>query len=243
LDLLGKARALGVRVVQFADNLPLTSLSDLELDALAAAAAAQGVAIELGTRGLDRARLEAHLALARRFGAPLVRLVVDSPGDEPTPSEATDRLRPIVAAYAGEGIKLALENHGLFPARTLAHRVEELGRARVGSCLDTVNSFGALEGPEVVVGTLAPYALNLHVKDFIIRRVSSQMGFVVTGCPAGQGRLNVPWLLERLRTAGRDVNAILELGTPFGPTLDATIAQEQAWAEASIRCLRQFIPH
>jgi len=101
---------------------------------------------------------------------------------------------------------------------------------------------GEREGPGGV-NTLAPYALNSRVKDSIIRRVSSQMGFVVTGCAAGRGGLNVPWLLERLRAAGRDVNAILELWTPCGPTLDVTMAQGQVWAEASIRYQRQFIPH
>ena len=68
------------------------------------------------------------------------------------------------------------------------------------------------------------------------------MGFVVSGAPAGQGRLNVPWLLEQLRAAGRDVNAILELWTPFGLGLDETIARERAWAEQSIAYLRKYIP-
>ena len=110
-----------------------------------------------------------------------------------------------------------------------------------GICLDTVNSFGALEGPEVVVQQLAPYTLNLHVKDFTIARVSSNMGFLVTGTPAGEGRLDLPWLFERLRAAGRDVNAILETWPPFGPTLDETIARERTWVETSIRNLRHWI--
>jgi hypothetical protein len=54
--------------------------------------------------------------------------------------------------------------------------------------------------------------------------------------------LDVPWLLDQLRAAGRDVNAILELWTPFGPTLDETLAREAAWAEESVRYLRQLIP-
>jgi 3-oxoisoapionate decarboxylase len=128
------------------------------------------------------------------------------------------------------------------PGHTPATPLECFGPAHAGICLDTVNSFGALEGPEVVVEPLAPYMLNLHVKDFTIRRVSSDMGFVVTGCPAGQGRLDLPWLFERLRAAGRDVNAILETWPTFGPTLDETIARERAWVKTSVRNLRQFIP-
>jgi hypothetical protein len=74
-----------------------------------------------------------------------------------------------------------------------------------------------------------------------MQRMSSQMGFVVNGCVAGQGRLDVPWLLDQLRAAGRDVNAILELWTPFGAALSDTLARERAWAEQSLRYLRQFI--
>ena len=151
-------------------------------------------------------------------------------------------LAPVVARFAGAGVKLAIENHDRFPARQLARMVEALGPDHVGVCLDTVNSFGALEGPEIVVKTLAPYTLNLHVKDFTIARVSSQMGFVIHGCPAGQGRLNVPWLLEQLRAAGRAGNAVLELWTPRGATLEETVVREAAWAEESVRYLRRFIP-
>ena len=144
--------------------------------------------------------------------------------------------------FRAAGVQLAIENHDRFPASVLAQLVEHLGPDQAGICLDTVNSFGALEGPEVVVDTLAPYTLNLHVKDFTIVRADSLMGFVINGCPAGTGRLNVPWLLDRLAAAGRDVNAIVELWTPFGPNLEATIAREREWADESVRRLRQFIP-
>ena len=96
--------------------------------------------------------------------------------------------------------------------------------------------------PDAVVQTLTPYTLNLHVKDFTIERVSSKMGFILTGSPAGEGRLNLPWLLERLGAAGRDLNAILETWPPFGPTLKETIARERAWVETSVRNLRKLIP-
>lgn len=243
LALLQRARQLGLRVVQFCDNLPLTALPAGELEQLAIFARENGLAIELGTRGLrDTNHLLAHLELAERFRAPFVRVVLDANGHEPSPEECVSLLRPVVARFAEAGVKLAIENHDRFTSRTLAEIIEALGPAHAGICLDTVNSFGALEGPEIVVRTLARYTLNLHVKDFTIARVDSQMGFVVNGCAAGRGRLKVPWLLDQLRAAGRDVNAILELWTPFGPTLDDTIAREAAWAEESVRYLRTLIP-
>jgi sugar phosphate isomerase/epimerase len=216
-------------------------MTSAQLDEFEASAIEFDIAVELGTRGLDAGNLLAYLELALRFRAPFVRLVIDSPGHPPTPEQTIDALRMPVAKYADSAVKLALENHDRFPTATLADIVEALGSDHVGICLDTVNSFGALEGPEVVIRTLAPYALNLHVKDFLIQRVGSQMGFTVAGCPAGQGRLNIPWLLEQLRGAGRDVNAILELWTPFEASLEETIRTEAAWAEASVKYLRQHI--
>jgi hypothetical protein len=68
------------------------------------------------------------------------------------------------------------------------------------------------------------------------------MGFVVEGRPAGQGRLDVPWLLERLRAAGRDANAILEQWPPPEATTHQTIAKEKAWARQSVSYLRTLIP-
>jgi sugar phosphate isomerase/epimerase len=241
-DLLDTAARLGVRVVQFCDNLPLAHWPEPELDALRQRVRQLGLEVEIGARGLAVENLRAHLRLARRFGARFLRLVVDRGTEEPSAEEAVARLKAILPEFAAAGVRLALENHDRFSCATLAWMVEQLGRDQAGICLDTVNSFGALEGPETVVRTLAPYTLNLHVKDFTLTRVSSQMGFHIHGCPAGQGRLNVPWLLDQLRTAGRDVNAILELWTPFGPTLDDTLAREAAWAEASVRYLRTLLP-
>jgi sugar phosphate isomerase/epimerase len=243
LALLRRAVELEVRVVQFCDNLPLVALPRQELEEVAGFARERGIALELGTRGIkDCDTLLAHLNLARQLGSPFLRVVVDSRGDEPSPSEVVDRLRPLMPAFVSAGIKLAIENHDRFSSSDLAEIVERLGPSQAGICLDTVNSFGALEGPELVVQTLAPYTLNLHVKDFTIRRVPSQMGFVVSGCPAGTGRLNVPWVLEELRRHKRDCNAILELWTPLEPELESTIETESRWASESVAWLRKLIP-
>jgi 3-oxoisoapionate decarboxylase len=240
-DLIEAASRLGVRVVQFCDNLPLTGLPPSALEMFAQRVRELGLQIELGTRGMAPSNLRKHLELARRFNCQFVRLVTDSAGEEPSPEQVIARLKEILPEFAAAGICLAIENHDRFSSATLARIVEQLGPDRVGICLDTVNSFGALEGPEVVVKTLAPYTLNLHVKDFTIERVGSQMGFSIYGCAAGKGRLDIPWLLEQLRASNRDVNAILELWTPFFLSLPDTVAQEAKWAEESVRYLRQFI--
>ena len=240
--LLAEAEWLGTRVLQVCDNLPLTRLTPAELDEFECRVTAAGIAVEVGTRGMQPDNVLTHLRLAQRFHSPFVRIVTDSAGDAPSPEEVVGRLRAFLPEFQRAGVKLALENHDRFAARTLANIIEAVGPEHAGICLDTVNSFGALEGPEVVVQTLAPYTLNLHVKDFTIERVSSKMGFILTGSSAGEGRLALPWLLAQLRAAGRDVNAILETWPPLGPTLEETITRERAWVEASVRNLRKLIP-
>jgi sugar phosphate isomerase/epimerase len=242
VDLLNAAAGLGVRVVQVADNLPLDQLSSAELDDFENRASALDVSVEVGMRGISHDHLHTYLRLAQRFGSPILRVVIDTADHHPPEDEVVDTIKGIMPEFERAGVCLAIENHDRFTAGAFARMLERVGSDCVGICLDTVNSFGVLEGPGVVVDVLGPWTVNLHVKDFAIFRASHLMGFTVEGRPAGQGRLDVPWLIGRLRELGRDPNAILELWTPPEDTLSATIAKERAWAENSVEYLRDLIP-
>lgn len=241
-DLLDEAHRLGVQVVQLCDNLPLTELSMGDLDRFEQQVQRLGIAVELGTRGLDPKTLRSYLSLCTRFGSPILRLVVDSAGDEPSAQATVKRLQPFIKECARANVQLAIENHDRFSSATLAWVIEQLGHEHAGICLDTVNSFGALEGPEVVVRSLGHLVLCVHVKDFTLRRVSHNMGFVVEGCAAGQGRLDVSWLLQAVRPKAAFANAILETWVSPSNSLEETIARERQWAELGIRYLRTLIP-
>jgi 3-oxoisoapionate decarboxylase len=241
--LLDRAARLGVRRVQIADNLPLDALPAAELEGLERQARKTGIQVEVGTRGIAPAHLRSYLALAQRFGSPILRIVVDKGAHHPEPQEIVETLRPLMPEFDRAGVTLAIENHDRFRAATLADIVRRIDSPRVGICLDTVNSFGALEGPDVVVRELGPLTVNLHVKEFVVTRASHMMGFAIEGRPAGQGMLNVPWLLAELAAMGRDpTGAIIELWTPPEPTLAASIEKEHRWAVQSVEYLRRLIP-
>jgi len=239
---LNWAAELGLRVVQIADNLPLDRLSLSELRELVRHAGVLGISIEVGTRGILPEHLRNYLRIARECCSPLLRVVVDTADHRPSAKEIVEILRCQVPEFAASRVTLAIENHDRFPCRVLVGILEKLNTERVGICLDTVNSFGALEGPEVVVSTLAPWVVSLHLKDFQVRRASHMMGFTVEGCPAGQGRLDVARLISKLKKEGRDPNAILELWPSPEPTIEQTIAKEKDWARASVEYLRTLIP-
>ncbi len=240
-ELLDLAAAAGVRVVQIADNLPLERLAPNDLAGVARRAQDMGIELEVGTRGVACAHLERFIEIATTLRARILRVVVDTREHRPAIPEIVDCVREVLPELERRGICLAIENHDRFRARELAGIVRHIDSAQAGVCLDTVNSFGALEGPEAVVDALGPLVVNLHVKDFSIERATHMMGFAIEGRPAGAGRLDVPWLLDRLRAYGRDPNAILELWTPPEPTLSATIAKESAWAAASLTYLHRLV--
>jgi len=241
VDLVRRAVELGAKVVQFGDNLPLHERSPEELRTLARAARVEGVSLEVGARTLEVPVLRRYIRLAAELGSPILRLVADPAEGEPSVSAIADRLRPILPDLRAAGVTLALENHDRLTSGQLVALLDQLGGEHVGICLDTVNPFGALEGPPFVIEALAPYAVNLHLKDFTIFRAPQNMGFIIEGRPLGQGRLDIPWVLSTLRAHGRDPNAILELWTPAQGTLEETIALERRWAEESVRAARRFI--
>jgi 3-oxoisoapionate decarboxylase len=240
-DVLARAHDLGIRVVQIADNIPLHAMPDEERARLKADAEARGIALEIGTRGIRTPHLRTYLALAAYFASPILRVVMDTDDHHPSIAEAADLIRGVMPEFEAAGITLAVENHDRFRAHELIDLMERIDHPRVGICLDTVNSFGALEGPEVVVAALGPYVVNLHAKEFVVQRAPHKMGFSVFGAPAGQGMMNLPWLLDTLSRYGRDYSTIIESWPAPEATVDESAAKEQRWAQESTTYLRTLI--
>jgi 3-oxoisoapionate decarboxylase len=237
MRLLEEARERGVRVLQIADNLPLDPCSAAELDALARAAAGFGIALETGTRGISRDVLERYLAISQRLGSRMLRTLMDG-----TESNAVEQLRACAGEFERAGVVLAIENHDRLPSADLRRIIDQVGSPAVGICLDTANSLGCGEGVATVLAELLRLTVNVHLKDFQVRRLLHGKGFQVTGTPAGQGLLDIPRLLAQLRAAGRDVNCILELWSEPEPTVAESIAKENRWVDESLRYLRALIP-
>lgn len=241
--LLEKASELGVELVQIADNLPLHALDEATLREVAQRAKDLDLELEVGTVGLRFDAMHEYLDIARVLRSKIVRVVIDTPTDQPSEDQIVERLEAILPGYAEAGVHLLIENHDRFRAAALQRIMLRVGRPELGICLDTVNSLGSLETVEHVVRTLAPWVMNVHVKDFVIQRTNHKMGFLVEGCPAGKGMVDVPSLVALARALPHNVNVVLEQWPPFLNDLDATIEQEARWAVESLAYLRRLIPH
>jgi sugar phosphate isomerase/epimerase len=240
VNLLQKAKTLGIDCVQIADNLPLHTFSEDDLNNLTLKAQESGILVEVGMRGLFPDLVMKYLDIALTFNSPFLRIVVDGPNFHPSSSEVVTIIRSLLPELKKRNIILAIENHDRFKAKTFASIIEQVGSKHVGICLDSVNSMGAGEGIETVIELLAPYTVNLHIKDFYVQRVYHMMGFVVEGKPAGKGMLNIENLLEKLEMYNNCQSGTLELWTPPQEKIEDTIWKENAWAEESISYLKKL---
>jgi len=227
-DLVDKAAASGLKLVQIADNLPLETMAKSEVIDLKKYGEAIGVEIEMGGRGLAPEHVKKCLEAAKLLKSPILRMVIDGAGFEPDIKNVISIIKELMPEFKASGIKLAIENHDRFKAREFEKIIQSVGSEWVGICLDSVNSMGAGEGFEEVSKVLLPYTINLHIKDFTIRRLSHKMGIIIEGAPAGKGMLNISEMLNKLYFTNSCQSAILELWTPPEKEVEETINKEES---------------
>jgi sugar phosphate isomerase/epimerase len=240
-DLLKLADSLGAAVVQYADNLPVHKLDQPGLKKLRQRADESGVAIEVGTRGIQPELLRRYLQIAKSLKAEVVRTLIYHRSGKLQTSEAVTMLNRILPEYERENVILAIENYELYTVAEYRAILNSVDSGHLGICLDPVNNFGTLESPRQVVEQLGEFVVNLHYKDFAIRRIASKMGYQIEGTPAGSGALDARWLLERLNASGRCRSVVIEQWVPIDDSIESTCRQELEWARQGMRFLRETI--
>ena len=233
--LIDVAATLGAEVLQICDNVPLDSCTERALAALARRAGALRLALQLGVRCSALADLRRSLAIAERIEARLLRVVLDAGGRTPAAETVPALLRAFLPDLRAAGITLAIENHFALSPAALAQIVEAIDDPQVGVCLDPLNAIARLTGVAETVRTLAPYAVAVHAKDAVTRRLGT--GFAIVGCPLGEGMVDVAALLDAVRAAGRSPDLLVESWMDRLEDEAATLAQERAWAKQGIAVL------
>lgn len=163
-----------------------------------------------------------QIDIAKRIGAPVMRVFSGDVKDGVALEDGMDSIKACYAPsirYAEEaGIKLCLENHGVFAARSgeVAELLDTYRSPSFRSTFDTANFLFVDEAPEEAAERLKGRVDLLHLKDY---RLSAKEGegwpslnnVWYTGCPLGQGDIPFDSVIETLRSGGFDGTASIEL--------------------------------
>ena len=137
------------------------------------------------------------------------------------------------------GARIAVENHFGFPSSDLVTLLEAVDDDGIGVCLDVGNSICAGEWPDETIRLLAPWTINLHLKDWTFRPDRHGVGFHVEGTPFGQGNTDPAAVLAAL--PDRPMSVIYEHWLPWQGSPEATIRTEQKWAAAGLQAFQTLL--
>jgi len=237
LDMIEQTAQLGATVFQICDYPPIERMSRDELDRVRRHAEAAGIHLELGTRGVTTGHLSHYLDLATRLDARFVRSMLHTRDHRPTVDEAVRLLSGVLPAYAERGVTIGLETYEQVSTDDLLAVVEAVGDPSLGICLDPANCVARLELPDQVVARVAPYVVNLHIKDFTFTRQPGWVGFALVGCPLGTGLLDYDRMIGMVEPAAREINQIVEHWLPPTGSVEETCLLEDEWTRHSVAFL------
>jgi sugar phosphate isomerase/epimerase len=235
--MLEQTQRLGASIFQICDYPAVEALSKARRRDLRARAADLGITLELGTRGISVAHLERYRELAADLGVSFVRSMLNTADHQPSPAEATGLLRAILPRYRDQGVTLGLETYEQVPTSDLLAVVRGVDSPNLGVCLDPGNCVARLETPGYVIEQVAPYVVNMHIKDFAFTRQAGWVGFSLSGCPLGTGLLDYEGMVRTVRPDDRGINQIVEHWLPRADTIEETCVIEQEWTRHSAEFL------
>jgi len=237
-EALAETAALGVDLFQICDYAPLESMTDAELAAVRATADALGISLELGTKGIRPEHLKKFLRIAGILGAPLLRTMFNVPGHTPDADEAVAIFTGLLPEFRAAGVKIAIETYEQVPTSRVLDVIGRVASPYLGICSDPANTVAALESPREVIDAVAPYVLNMHIKDFAFSRKEGWVGFTYSGAPLGEGLLDYAYMARKLQPKERNINQIIEHWLPWQASEEETIRLEKQWTQQSLDFLR-----
>ncbi|WP_026554543.1 sugar phosphate isomerase/epimerase family protein [Arthrobacter sp. 35W] len=235
---LERSAALGVELFQICDYAPLESMTDAELAQVRATADSLGIGLELGTKGIAPEHLRRFLRIAGILGAPLLRTMFNVPGHAPSADEAVEIFTEVLPEFEAAGVKIAVETYEQVPTSRILEVIRRVGDPSLGICADPANTVAALELPNPVIDAVAPYVLNMHIKDFAFSRKEGWVGFTYSGAPLGEGLLDYDYMAGMFRPHERNINQIVEHWLPWQDSEAETIRLENQWTQQSLDFLR-----
>ena len=237
-QMLEETRDLGGSVFQICDYPAIEGTSDDDLAEIRRAARASDIALELGTRGVQTAHLLKYLDLAAKLDVTFVRSMLNTAAHKPTVTEAITLLKEVLPAFEERGVTIGLETYEQVSTDDLIRVVEGVASPFLGVCLDPANCVARLEMPADVIDRVAPYVVNMHIKDFTFTRQDGWVGFSLIGCPLGEGLLDYDAMIERVQPDSKMISQIVEHWLPWQGTIEQTCQLERQWTRHNVDTLR-----
>ena len=113
---------------------------------------------------------------------------------------------PIVERHR---MPLGIENHKDWRVDQQVALLEHYDSEYFGVCLDTGNNLAVLDDPMETIEKLAPWTFNVHFKDMAMEECEN--GFLLSEVPLGEGILDLPRIVDIIRSARPDVRFSLEM--------------------------------
>ncbi|MCK5802449.1 MAG: sugar phosphate isomerase/epimerase, partial [Lentisphaeria bacterium] len=152
-------------------------------------AVAEGLFVEVDSRGTDPAHLARMLRLCKDLGADVLRTYASCGGDLAQElAQAPDHLRAVEPICRDLGIRIALENHEYETSQDILGIVEQVDSEWIGAHVDTGNSMMVWEEPTAAVRAMAPVAFSTHFKDHIVIVKDGEP--LVVGVTLGRGSID-----------------------------------------------------
>ena len=142
---------------------------------------------------------------AAKLGIPIVRAFAGDVKEGHSLADFEERIigafAQLMARIADLDVKVGIENHGRLANDGLFLRrlIETVASPKLGMTIDTGNFYWAGHAPETVerfIQLLAPYTINVHIKDVAYQ--GGKTAFV----PAGRGIVDLPRLYALLEGTG-----------------------------------------
>ncbi|MGY3319742.1 sugar phosphate isomerase/epimerase family protein [Arthrobacter sp. TE12232] len=238
-EALAETAALGVDLFQICDYAQLEAMTDADLASVRATADALGIALELGTKGIRPEHLRKFLRIAGILGAPLLRTMFNVPGHTPDADETVAIFTGVLPDFEAAGVRIAVETYEQVPTSRVLDVIARVDSPYLGICSDPANTVAALESPREVIDAVAPYVLNMHIKDFAFSRKEGWVGFTYSGAPLGEGLLDYAYMARKLQPKERNINQIIEHWLPWQASEEETIRLEKQWTQQSLDFLRR----
>lgn len=222
-----------VEVLQICDNIALNTLDTKLVSGAAAFAKARGIEIELGTTGYNPGHLREYIELCKVFNSRILRTVLNARDAE----EVAVALERIIPNLEARDVVLAIENHFDLNPVELANMVARINHPRVKVCMDPLNSISLFWGVNETFDALRSSIASAHVKDAKMTRQGS--GFLVSGCPLGEGIAGVDEYIARVHEANPACNIFLEQWMDALGDVEETLAEEREWVMQGLNYLNQ----